>query len=335
MKNHGPIARILERVIAPMYFAVEQDFDAQAAIVTAQQHDELPIFAICLYLAAVFWLPPRLEGTKPLSLRRTWALWNLALALFSCCGAARTVPTLARAAREHGLRYTMCTDSAAWYLGPDHRPCGLWMTLFIFSKIPELLDTIFLVAQQKDVIFLHWFHHVTVLLYCWHAFTSTPAATGLWFAAMNYSVHSVMYLYYFLSIAGLRRLARPIAPIITVVQIAQMAVGSGVTLLAARAHFAHAAGAPGAAACAGTPESYKLGLAMYSSYLVLFMMLFYANYLAPDAKHEVDCGCSARKAEAKKKYVMVCGVKSTRGAPFGDGAFASGGRPDGASKKSS
>ena len=79
-----------------------------------------------------------------------------------------------------------------------------------------------------------------------------------------------------------------------------------------RAHFAHAAGAPGAAACAGTPESYKLGLAMYSSYLVLFMMLFYANYLAPDAKHEVDCGCSARKAEAKKKYVMVCGVKSTR-----------------------
>ena len=41
------------------------------------------------------------------------------------------------------------------------------------------------------------------------------------------------------------------------------------------------------------------------------------------------------KAEAKKKYVMVCGVKSTRGAPFGDGAFASGGRPDGASKKSS
>ena len=65
------------------------------------------------------------------------------------------------------------------------------------------------------------------------------------------------------------------------------------------------------------------------------MMLFYANYLAPDAKHEVDCGCSARKAEAKKKYVMVCGVKSTRGAPFGDGAFASGGRPDGASKKSS
>ena len=232
-----------------MYFAVEQDFDAQAAIVTAQQHDELPIFAICLYLAAVFWLPPRLEGTKPLSLRRTWALWNLALALFSCCGAARTVPTLVRAAREHGLRYTMCTDSAAWYLGPDHRPCGLWMTLFIFSKIPELLDTIFLVAQQKDVIFLHWFHHVTVLLYCWHAFTSTPAATGLWFAAMNYSVHSVMYLYYFLSIAGLRRLARPIAPIITVVQIAQMAVGSGVTLLAARAHFAHAAGAPGAAAC--------------------------------------------------------------------------------------
>ena len=45
-----------------------------------------------------------------------------------------------------------------------------------------------------QVIFLHWFHHVTVLLYCWHAYTATPAATGLWFAAMNYTVHSVMYM---------------------------------------------------------------------------------------------------------------------------------------------
>lgn len=36
--------------------------------------------------------------------------------------------------------------------------------------------------QNKEVIFLHWFHHVTVLLYCWHAFIS-DTATGLWCAA--------------------------------------------------------------------------------------------------------------------------------------------------------
>eukprot|EP00959_Pyramimonas_sp_CCMP1952_P446462 9347841-Pyramimonas_sp.AAC.2 len=40
-------------------------------------------------------------------------------------------------------------------------PSGLWVGLFIYSKIPELLDTVFLVLQKKRVIFLAWFHHTT------------------------------------------------------------------------------------------------------------------------------------------------------------------------------
>ena len=44
-------------------------------------------------------------------------------------------------------------------------------------------------AQQ--VIFLHWFHHATVMLYCWHAYHNR-VAPGLWFAAMNFLVHSIM-----------------------------------------------------------------------------------------------------------------------------------------------
>ena len=57
-------------------------------------------------------------------------------------------------------------------------------------------------------------------------------ATGLWFCAINYSVHAFMYSYYFLSISGgaLRDYARPFAPLITTVQIAQMVVGCVVTV---------------------------------------------------------------------------------------------------------
>ena len=60
-----------------------------------------------------------------------------------------------------------------------------------------------------------------VLLYCWHAYHNR-IGPGLWFASANYTVHSVMYTYYFLMAAGLHKLARPCAPIITTMQILQM-----------------------------------------------------------------------------------------------------------------
>ena len=67
---------------------------------------------------------------------------------------------------------------------------------------------------------------------------TTPTATGLYFASINYTVHSIMYFYYFLSIAGgpLRAVARPIAPLITMVQLLQMVAGASITLLAALRH---------------------------------------------------------------------------------------------------
>eukprot|EP00284_Hemiselmis_tepida_P003988 CAMPEP_0174944616 /NCGR_PEP_ID=MMETSP1355-20121228/79607_1 /TAXON_ID=464990 /ORGANISM="Hemiselmis tepida, Strain CCMP443" /LENGTH=87 /DNA_ID=CAMNT_0016191935 /DNA_START=3 /DNA_END=263 /DNA_ORIENTATION=+ len=67
--------------------------------------------------------------------------------------------------------------------------------------------------------------------------------------------------------------ATPIAPFITTVQILQMAVGSLVTFSSAAAH---AAG--GEQACFVDAANYKLGLAMYGSYLVLFIGLFGKKY---------------------------------------------------------
>jgi hypothetical protein len=47
-------------------------------------------------------------------------------------------------------------------------------------QIPELGDTVFVVLRKKPLIFLHWYHHVTVLLYCWHSYASRSSA-GLYF----------------------------------------------------------------------------------------------------------------------------------------------------------
>lgn len=41
---------------------------------------------------------------------------------------------------------------------------------FCFSKLPELIDTVFIVLRKQPLIFLHWYHHASVLVYCWFSY---------------------------------------------------------------------------------------------------------------------------------------------------------------------
>ena len=60
----------------------------------------------------------------------------------------------------------------------------------------------FVIARKKPLIFLHWYHNVTVLLYCWHSY-ATLAPQELYFVVMNYTVHTAMYGYYRLMALGI------------------------------------------------------------------------------------------------------------------------------------
>ena len=85
--------------------------------------------------------------------------------------------------------------------------------------ISELFDTFFIVIHKKPLIFLHWYHHITVLLYCWHSYV-TKSPPGIFFVVMNYSVHASMYFYYFLMATKMRpKWLNPM--IITTFQISQ------------------------------------------------------------------------------------------------------------------
>merc|ERR1712178_211218 len=215
-------------------------------------HLELPVVALCFYAFIIFELPKRVKVTY--DLKQAFAIWNLILSIFRTLGAFRVAPTLFNTLLKHGFFYTVCTNPEEWYATG---PCGLWLGLFIYSKFPELLDTVFLVLRKKPVIFLHWFHHVTVLLYCWHSYHHT-VGPGLWFCTMNYLVHSIMYFYYFMMNIGYYRIMRPIAPFITTIQIMQMVVGMVVLITAAYAHQTM-----GEDGCHTDASNYKLGLLMY------------------------------------------------------------------------
>jgi len=242
-------------------------------------NSDVPIIAISLYLVLVFGLPKVLK--VKFKLKTAFAVWNLCLSIFSIMGASRVVPYLFEKVMENGLEWTICKEPTSWYA---NGPQGLWMALFIYSKFPELGDTLFLVLQGKKIIFLHWFHHVTVLLYCWHAYHNVIAA-GIWFAAMNYSVHSIMYFYYFMAKMGFYKIIRPFAPLITCIQILQM-VG-GIYVLSVSYRVAASEGGQ----CDNDSANVRLGLFMYFSYFCLFCVLFYEKYMAGPTQHTVPSGC--------------------------------------------
>ena len=155
---------------------------------------------------------------------------------------------------------------------------GFWTMLFIFSKVPELFDTMFIVLRKKPLIFLHWYHHVTVLLYCWHSY-ATRSAAGLWFISMNYSVHAIMYFYYFLKAVGVKV---SWARLVTTFQISQMFVGVSVcTLIVLYQRNGQA--------CAVTDSNQLAGMLMYFSYFCLFVHFAYNRF------------CVKRPAKTDKK----------------------------------
>eukprot|EP00756_Hemistasia_phaeocysticola_P016123 Hpha_TRINITY_DN15458_c3_g2::TRINITY_DN15458_c3_g2_i1::g.173437::m.173437/K10203/ELOVL6; elongation of very long chain fatty acids protein 6 len=287
-------------------FRQGENFNSFPAIYWTQEHTEVPIFCVMAYLAFIFQVPPLLENQEPMKLKGLFAVWNLVLSLFSIGGFLHTVPMLVTSFWNEGFKYTVCTDPALWYMNGQS---GLWVMLFIYSKIPELFDTVFLVLRKRQVIFLHWFHHCTVLLYCWHAYHNR-IAPGLWFAAMNYTVHSVMYLYYFLQTVGwARKAVKKVAPFITSIQILQMVVGLAVTASSAYWHAEE-----GKEKCHVDPANYKLGLGMYGIYFFLFAMLFKKLYLSselatkPGKKEQEFCGVGVDTGDAAGHFLSRRGV---------------------------
>ena len=257
----------------------QKTFIGEETIKPMLKHTEIPVFFTFAYIAVVFYGQAFMANRKPLWLKPFVALWNLGLATFSILGALICVPYLIDIAGKKGYRWTVCTDPTTedyFY----HGPVGAWVYLFVLSKIPELVDTLFLVFQKKDVILLHWFHHFTVMLYCWSSWLM-KSPTGIWFATMNFSVHAIMYSYYFFMCFSIgRKIVRPFAVIITTLQIVQMVGGIGISITAydymMRDEKCNAL----------DPATCKMGLAMYISYFILFSQLFYKLYIAPKPKKQ-------------------------------------------------
>ncbi|RYZ43579.1 MAG: elongation of very long chain fatty acids protein [Sphingobacteriales bacterium] len=233
----------------------------------------LPVICVLAYLLLCFMGPRVMAERKAFGLDKSLAAWNLFLALFSAYGAIRTVPHMLNRVATLPFEQTVCEHPFAAY---GAGACGLASVLFIVSKIPELIDTVFIVLRKKPLIFLHWYHHVTVLIFCWNSYVTTAGA-GLYFISMNYTVHAVMYFYYFMQAVKMIPRWFP-SWLITLMQISQMIIGTGI--VCASFYYYFQGGdlyKPGE--CNNQPSNLAAGGIIYASYLYLFVEFALKRFL--------------------------------------------------------
>jgi len=237
----------------------------------------VPVVAILGYGIMIGVGKSYFKDRDPWSWRTALALWNLSLSVFSFVGFCRVAPGLAHNLYYYSLSENLCFDPEQMY-GSDST-VGTWVQIFVFSKFPELIDTLFILVHKKPLILLHWYHHISVLAYCWHGYT-TKAPAGIIFCCMNYAVHSIMYGYYFLMAVK----CKPKwfnSMYITASQISQMVVGVAVTI----ASFVLPYTFPG---CKIKSENNVGAFIMYGSYLLLFLQFFFKRYSGKKEKTKTN-----------------------------------------------
>jgi len=241
----------------------------------ASNNWQIPLIATPLYLVGIVVVRSVMADRQPIRMPLVVAGWNFGLSFFSIAGAAYCVPALLLGVYEdtglltQGFYPSVCMQATSWGCGP----VGFFVFLFIMSKLAELLDTFWLLLRKSPVILLHWYHHASVLLYCWHSY-SMRIGTGLWFASMNYTVHSIMYFYFGLTQCGPigRRIAKKFSIAVTLLQLAQMIMGIVVTVASVVYHY-HGE------SCYVSLANSIIAFIMYASYFVLFAKLFRDHYM--------------------------------------------------------
>ena len=263
--DHGIVGSFLEPV--PILTTIEAKFNSNRASQWLNDNLPVPVVASLTYIIMLYLGMKWMKDREPYKLKTSLLAWNICLAFFSMLGALSLIPNLVHGIYKEGLYYSVCVSDST----VDPR-IGLWGFVFVISKLFEFLDTAFLVLRKKPVKFLHWYHHTTVLIYSWYILGTWSTATGLWFSAINYAVHSIMYTYYSLKAASLY-VPSKIALFITVLQLVQMFIGLFVN------GYVYYQSIVLQRECNANQKSIYLGLVVYGSYAVLFMHFFFSRYI--------------------------------------------------------
>jgi len=250
-------------------FEFEKNFNDVEATHWMKKNWQKSIIYSGIYLIVIFGGQHLMKDRPRLELRPLLTVWNTILAIFSIMGALRSWPEFLYLITTHGFYHTVCISTM--YKGVS----GFWTYLFVMSKLIELGDTLFIILRKQQLIFLHWYHHITVFIYVWYSYMD-HTAPGQWFLVMNYTVHALMYTYYaFRSMKF--KISKWVMMTITTLQLVQMIIGC---FIAAYTHIQM----QNDVFCNQTRENVIFCMMMYFSYFILFAHFFYTTYIANNKK---------------------------------------------------
>ena len=266
------------------YLSIEKDyFDYDAYIEWNRDNWIYVNHIIVAYLVIIFTGQLVMKSRSAFKLRRSLFAWNLFLAIFSTWGMIRSVPELYYSLKNQGIHESICKYPYS------HGIYGLWGFLYMASKFIELGDTVFVVLRKQKLIFLHWYHHITVLFGV--CFTNVRSlSTYRYYITANYTVHAIMYSYFALKALGFR-VPTKIMIAITSLQIIQMIIGISTTTYAGIMLLKRVP-------CQVHPINVLFVLGCYASYFILFSNFFIQTYFKPKSNRSMDQ--NQNKLQAKK-----------------------------------
>lgn len=182
--------------------------------------EELAIMAYIPVIFGLKWYVDSLPTTTKIWLANVLEIpcvfWYMSLSIFS----------------GFGTYYTGRFLVDNFVLNKNYRIHGsdveFWYYAFISSKIPEFIDTLFIVGRSKPLVKLQYIHHLLTSIICYFA---KPMACDMftWFFFLNYFVHFFMYLY-FAMYPFFKSVMKVFGTFVNFIQTAQMFIALCITI---------------------------------------------------------------------------------------------------------
>lgn len=254
----------------PFALPMEENFDVEYHCQWFKDNWYISIYISIIYVTFVFMATKFMKNREKYDLRLPLTLWSISLCTFSFMATLRIVPELWNTFKELGFVGSVIDTS----FRKDKRVL-FWIWLFVCSKAPELVDTVFIILRKQKLIFLHWYHHFTTLTFCFYVFHEM-SGNFRWMTGMNVAIHTAMYGYFALK-AMRFNVPNFVNVIITSSQLVQMIVGVAMHVIVC---VERSKGVD----VQFTFVSSIAGLLLYFGFLILFANFFIQSYLLPACK---------------------------------------------------